>query len=72
MQDLIQRVNNGEISTAAEFIFILAPFVPDQGVALQEILEKDLALFREIVEETIDRRVRYERLELNECKFNFN
>lgn len=54
---VIDRVCNGEIRTTAEFIFNIKDYVEDRGAGLQEIFEKNLQLFREIVEDTIDRRV---------------
>ncbi|KAK2581094.1 hypothetical protein KPH14_007918 [Odynerus spinipes] len=60
IRDVINRVRCDEITTTAEFIFNIMYYVKDSGVTLQEIFEKNLQLFREVVEDTIDRRIQDE------------
>lgn len=57
IREVIERVANEEITTAAEFIFSITPYVKDRGNVFRETLEKELTYFREIVDDTVDRRV---------------
>ncbi|XP_024935508.1 uncharacterized protein LOC107274847 [Cephus cinctus] len=60
IKEVCEQVANGEITTAAEFIFSITPYVSDRAGNFREILDKDLNFFREIVEDTVERRVQDE------------
>lgn len=56
--EICEDVRNGEITTAAEFVYALSKYVSDRGALFREIMDKDLNYFRQIVDETVDRRVK--------------
>ncbi|KAI4487875.1 hypothetical protein M0802_011763 [Mischocyttarus mexicanus] len=60
IQQVIERVHCGEITNTAEFVFNVMRHVQDGGLALREILEKNLQYFREIVEDAVDQRIQDE------------
>ncbi|KAL2750190.1 PERQ amino acid-rich with GYF domain-containing protein 2-like [Vespula maculifrons] len=60
IRDVIQRVRCGDIGNTAEFVFNAMHHVKDGGAALRETFEKNLQYFREIVEDSIDRRIQDE------------
>ncbi|XP_035742829.1 uncharacterized protein LOC118450919 isoform X2 [Vespa mandarinia] len=62
IREVIQRVRCGDIRNTAEFVFNIMHRVKDGGggTVLREIFEKNLQYFREIVEDTIDRRIQDE------------
>ncbi|XP_048515892.1 uncharacterized protein LOC105686153 isoform X2 [Athalia rosae] len=57
---ICEDVRNGEITTAAEFVYAIAPYVADRGTLFREVLDRDLSFFRQIVDETVDQRVQDE------------
>lgn len=58
MRDVIRRVRCGEIENTAEFVFNVMQCAKDGGAVLREIFEKNLQYFREMVQDSIDRRVK--------------
>ncbi|XP_063983123.1 uncharacterized protein LOC135165602 [Diachasmimorpha longicaudata] len=60
IQLVLNEVRNGRITQAVEFIFSLRPFLKDRGKILIDSMERDLADFRKLVDETVDYRVQDE------------
>ncbi|XP_015127594.1 uncharacterized protein LOC107048752 [Diachasma alloeum] len=60
IQSVLDEVRAGRITQTVEFIFSLRPFLKDRGKILIESMERDLADFRKLVDETVDYRVQDE------------
>ncbi|XP_011301384.1 uncharacterized protein [Fopius arisanus] len=60
IKSILDDVKSGRITQAVEFIFSLRPFVEDGGKILIQVMEKDLADFRKLVDDIVDCRVQDE------------